>query len=138
MLKFWGRRSAFNVQKAIWMIGEVDLEHEHIDAGGDTGGLDEPAFRKMNPHGRIPVIDDGGLVIWESNSIIRYLAAKYGGERLWDPDPATRSLADRWLDWGLATGQRDFLELFWGYYRTPEQDRDAAYVAERFRRCADN
>lgn len=138
MLRIWGRRSAFNVQKALWTIGELGLDHEHVNAGGDAGGLDEPAFRAMNPHGRIPVIEDDGLVVWESNSIIRYLGAKYGQGRLWDPDPATRSLADRWLDWGLATAQRDFLDLFWGYYRTPEPDRDPAFVAERFKRCADN
>ena len=75
-------------------------------------GLDTPAFRAMNPHGRIPVIDDDGLVIWESNSIIRYLGAEYSNGRLWDPDPAARSLADRWLDRGLATAQRDFFDLF--------------------------
>jgi len=138
MLRIWGRRSAFNVQKAMWTIGELELEHEHVNAGGDVGGLDEPAFRAMNPHGRIPVIEDDGLVVWESNSIIRYLGAKYGHGRLWDPDPAIRSLADRWLDWGLATAQRDFLDLFWGYYRTPEADRDPAFVTERFKRCADN
>ena len=132
MLKIWGRRSAFNVQKTMWAIGELALPHEHRNAGGDSGGLDTPEFRHMNPHGRIPVIDDDGLIVWESNSIIRYLGAKYGAEygegHLWDPDPATRSLADRWLDWGLATAQRDFLDLFWGYYRMPEARRDPVYV----------
>lgn len=138
MLKIWGRRSAFNVQKAMWAIGELKLAHEHINAGGDVGGLDAPAFREMNPHGRIPVIDDGGLVVWESNSIIRYLGARYGQGRMWDPDPAIRSHADRWMDWGLATAQRDFLDLFWGYYRTPEANRDHDFVSERFKRCANN
>lgn len=138
MLRIWGRRSAFNVQKALWAIGELDLDYSHVNAGGDAGGLDEPAYRAMNPHGRIPVIDDDGLIVWESNSIIRYLGAKYGHGRLWNPDPAARSLADRWMDWGLANAQRDFLDLFWGYYRTPEQNRDLDYVAERFKRCADN
>lgn len=138
MLKIWGRRSAFNVQKAMWAIGELELSHEHVNAGGDAGGLDAPEFRRMNPHGRIPVIDDDGLVVWESNTIIRYLGAKYGQGHLWDPDPASRSLADRWLDWGLATAQRDFLDLFWGYYRTPKERRDPSFVAERFKRCADN
>ncbi|MDA1308929.1 MAG: glutathione S-transferase [Proteobacteria bacterium] len=138
MLKVWGRRSAFNVQKAMWAIGELGLQHQHTDAGGNAGGLDAPAFREMNPHGRIPVIDDGGLMVWESNSIIRYLGAKYGVGHLWDADPAERSLADRWMDWGLANAQRDFLDLFWGYYRTPADRRDPDYVAERFKRCARN
>jgi glutathione S-transferase len=138
MLRIWGRRSAFNVQKAMWAIGELELPHEHVNAGGAAGGLDEPWFQEMNPHGRIPVIDDDGLILWESNSIIRYLGAKYGDGKFWNPDPAERSLADRWMDWGLANAQRDFLDLFWGYYRTPEEHRDADYVAQRFKRCARN
>lgn len=138
MLRVWGRRSAFNVQKAMWAIGELDLQHRHIDAGGNAGGLDAPEFRAMNPHGRIPVIDDDGLVVWESNSIIRYLGAKYGVGHLWDADAAARSLADRWMDWGLATAQRDFQDLFWGYFRTPAKRRDPDYVAERFDRCTRN
>ena len=57
MLKIWGRRNSFNVQKVMWLVGELGLAHEHIDAGGAFGGLDTPAFRAMNPHGRVPVID---------------------------------------------------------------------------------
>lgn len=124
MLKVYGRRSAFNVQKVMWAIGELGLEHEHRDRGGAAGGLDDPAFLAMNPHGRVPVIDDGGLIVWESNSIVRYLAARYAPDALGATDPAARSQADRWMDWALATLQRDFMDLFWGYYRTPEAQRD--------------
>ncbi|WP_343717951.1 glutathione S-transferase N-terminal domain-containing protein, partial [Inquilinus sp.] len=70
MLTIWGRRNAFNVQKVMWLVGELGLPHEHIPAGGDFGGLDDPAFRARNPHGRVPVIDDGGMVVWESHSIL--------------------------------------------------------------------
>ena len=76
MLRIWGRRDAFNVQKAMWLIGELGLPHQHTPAGGSAGGLDDPAFRAMNPHGRVPVIDDGGTVVWESHTILRYLAAR--------------------------------------------------------------
>ena len=64
MLKVWGRRSSFNVQKVIWLIGELDLPHQHIDAGGAFGGLDAPAFLAMNPHGRVPVIRDDEATVW--------------------------------------------------------------------------
>ena len=94
MLTIWGRRNAFNVQKVLWLAGELDLPHGHVPAGGDFGGLDDPAFRAMNPHGRVPVIDDGGTVVWESHAILRYLAARDG--RLWPAGPAARSQADRW------------------------------------------
>ncbi len=132
----WGRRSAFNVQKVLWLIDELALPHRHIDAGGSFGGLDDPAFRAMNPHGRVPVIDDGGVVVWESHSILRYLAARYGAGGLWAEDPAERAAAERWMDWTLATLQRDFMDLFWGFYRTPAEQRDRPMIERRTERCA--
>lgn len=134
MLTIWGRRNAFNVQKVMWLVGELGLLHEHIPAGGDFGGLDDPAFRARNPHGRVPVIDDGGTVVWESHAILRYLAARAG--RFWPDDPGTRSLSDRWMDWSLATLQRDFMDLFWGHWRTPEGQRDQALIARKQEACA--
>jgi glutathione S-transferase len=124
MLRVWGRRSAFNVQKVMWLVGELGLEHEHIPLGGDFGGRDAPAFLAMNPHGLVPVIDDGGTVVWESHAILRYLAARYAPERFWPEDPAARSQWDRWLEAGRGL-QEDFLNgVFWGFYRTPEPQRD--------------
>ena len=136
MLTVWGRRNSFNVQKVMWTIGELGLDHAHVDAGGAAGGLDSPAFRAMNPHGRVPVIDDGGVRVWESHAIVRYLCARYGGGRLWCGDPAERSRADRWMDWMLASLQPDFMDLFWGFFRTPAGRRDDALVRERIARCA--
>ena len=97
MLKVWGRRSSFNVQKVMWLIGELELPHEHIDAGGSFGGLDTPAFLAMNPHGRVPVVADGDAVVWESHTILRYLAARHGVGRFWSDDPASAD-AGRGLD----------------------------------------
>ena len=137
MLKVWGRRSSFNLQKVMWLVDELGLAHEHILAGGDHGGLDTPEFRAMNPHGRVPVIDDDGVVVWESHAILRYLAARHGGERFWSPDAATRSQADRWMDWSQTALQLDFLMgVFWGFYRTPERQRDTAAVARSIARCS--
>lgn len=105
MLTVWGRRSSFNVQKVLWLVEELGLRHQHIPAGGSFGGLDTPAFLAINPHGRVPVIDDGGTVVWESHSILRYLAARYGDARWWPEDAAERSTADRWMDWSQTTLQ---------------------------------
>lgn len=137
MLTVWGRRDAFNVQKVMWFIGELGLEHRHVPAGGDHGGLDDPAFRAMNPHGRVPVIDDGGTVVWESHTILRYLAATYGRNTYWSDDAGERSKAERWMDWSGTTLQPDFLTgVFWGFYRTPAEQRDTAAVAQKLARCA--
>lgn len=83
MLKIWGRHNSFNVQKVMWLIGELAIPHEHIPAGGNFGGLDAPEFKAMNPHGRIPVIKDNETVVWESHAILRYLAACYGRPQFW-------------------------------------------------------
>ncbi|SRR5712691_5914442 len=133
-LTIWGRRSSFNVQKVLWTLDELGLPYEHRNAGGSYGGLDTPEFLAMNPHGRVPVVRDGSLVVWESNSIVRYLAASYGGGSLWPMSPAERSFADRWIDWSATALQPNFIKLFWGYYRTPDAQRnrpvlDAALAA---------
>src|SRR5262245_58699366 len=137
MLKVWGRRSSFNVQKVLWLVGELGLAHEHIPAGGDFGRLDEPSFRALNPHGRVPVIEDGDLAVWESHAILRYLAARYDRNGLWSADPAERARVDSWMDWSQSTLQPDFLVgVFWSYYRTPESQRDWPAIRRSLARCA--
>jgi len=131
MLKIWGRANSINVQKVMWTVGELALPHERIDAGGKFGGLDTDAFRAMNPNARVPVISDGGSVVWESHSIVRYLAAKYGSQSLWQADPAERSLSDRWMDWTLADLQPAFIGgVFWSLWRTPEPQRNWAAIRQ--------
>ena len=76
MLKIWGRRNSGNVQKVMWLVGELSLEHEHIPAGGPFGRLSDPEFGALNPNRLIPVMEDGELVVWESHAILRYLAAR--------------------------------------------------------------
>ena len=137
MLKVWGRRSSFNVQKVLWLVGGLGLPHEPIPAGGDFGGLDDPDFLAMNPHGRVPVVVDDGVVVWESHAILRYLAARHGGPAWWPQAPAARAEADGWMDWTQTALQRDFLTgVFWGWYRTPQQQRDTPAIAAALAACA--
>jgi glutathione S-transferase len=137
MLKVWGRRSSFNVQKVLWLVGELGLAHEHIPAGGSFGRRDEPAFRAMNPHGWVPVLDDGDTKLWESQTILRYLAARYGHGGFWSEDPAERGRIEGWMDWSQTALQPDFLNgVFWGYYRTPEAERDWPAIEKSLARCA--
>jgi glutathione S-transferase len=137
MLTVYGRKSSFNVQKVMWLVGELGLSHRPVEVGGAFGGLDAPAFRAMNPHGRVPVIVDGEATVWESHAILRYLAARYGQGRFWSEDAAERSQWERWMDWAHTTLQPDFLAgVFWGFYRTPAAQRDMRAVEEKIRRCA--
>ena len=137
MLKIWGRRNSSNVQKVLWLADELGLAYQHIPAGGDFGGLDEPSFRAVNPHGRVPVLQDGDVAIWESHTILRYLASCYGDGSLWPADPAAKAQIDEWMDWTQATFQPDFLNgIFWGYYRTPEPQRKLHKIQDSIARCS--
>jgi len=132
MITLYGRKTAFNVQKVAWLLRELDPPHRHIEVGGEFGGLDEPDFRAMNPHGKIPVLDDDGTILWESQAILRYLAARYGAPGFWSDDAIQRARVDQWMDWSQTTFSRDFLiGVFWGWYRTPPdlQDTDAIEAA---------
>lgn len=136
-MKVWGRRSSFNVQKVMWLVDELGLDHQHVSAGGDFGGLDHPSFLALNPHGRIPVIDDGGVVVWETHAVLRYLAAQYGRADWWPANPAARAETDGWMDWCQTTLQRDFLTgVFWGFFRTPDPQRDWPSIRQAVAACA--
>ncbi|UGX86375.1 glutathione S-transferase family protein [Phyllobacterium meliloti] len=136
MLKVWGRRNSFNVQKVLWLVGELGLPHEHIPAGGSFGQLDSPEFRAMNPHGRVPVIEDAGQIVWESHAILRYLAARFGENLLWSGDAGQRADWDHWMDWSQTSLQPAFLtDVFWGFYRTPEKQRDWSIIKRGIALC---
>ena len=128
MLELWGRKNAYNVLKVLWTLDELGLDYRHYEVGSVAGDLETPGFLALNPHARIPVIRDGDSLVWESNTITRYLAAKFGADSLWRRDAAERARAECWMDWELCKLQPDFIELFWGYYRTPAGQRDEARI----------
>src|SRR5262249_24096908 len=99
MIKIWGRNTPVNVQKVMWAVGELKLAHERIDVGGAFGKNREPAYLAMNPNGLVPTLEEDGFVLWESNSIVRYLAAKYGAGTLEPADLRARARASSWMDW---------------------------------------
>ena len=130
MLVVWGRKNSINVQKAMWTVGELGLAHERMDVGGPFGGLDTADYGALNPNRLVPTIVDGdGTAIWESHSIVRYLAARYGSGHLWPEDPAARARADRWLDWMQTTLLPNLAPVFIGLIRTPAEKRDMARIA---------
>lgn len=124
MIKVWGRTDSSNVQKVLWCCDELGVPFERVDIGGRFGGNDEPAYRALNPNGLIPTIEDGGFVLWESNSIARYLVDKYGPGQLLPATPEARAHAGRWMDWQLSTITPAMVPLYWGLVRTPEEKRD--------------
>ena len=124
MIRIWGRKNSINVQKVMWAVGEVGVKYERIDAGGAFGKTKDPDYIKMNPNSLVPVLQDGDLTMWESNAIVRYLAARYGDDQMWPKDPAARALCDMWMDWMTTTINPAIFPTFWGLIRTPPEQRD--------------
>src|SRR5215475_14185009 len=130
MLRIWGRNNSINVQKVMWAVGELGLAHERIDVGGAFGKNKEPPYLAMNPNGLVPTLEeDDGFLLWESNSVVRYLASKHGAGKLEPADPKTRALASQWMDWQLTVVGPAIGGAFWGLIRTPPEKRDQAAIA---------
>ena len=137
MLKLWGRNNSVNVQKAIWCLEELKVPYERVDAGMQYGVVNTPEFRKMNPNGLVPVIEDAGAVIWESNAVVRYLGAKYGKGTLWAEDPAERAQSDKWMDWCATVYWPPMREVFWGLVRTPPEKRNLELIETSRKKAAE-
>ena len=135
MLKIWGRVNSTNVKKVTWVVGELGIAHERIDAGGKFGVVGEADYKAMNPNGKVPTIEDDGFVLWESNAIVRYLAAKHGAGGLWPTDPAARGLADRWMDWSSTSFAGPFGQVFLPLVRMPPEKRDPVAIAAAAAEC---
>src|SRR5256886_12149417 len=128
MIKIWGRNTSVNVQKVMWAVGELGLPHERIDVGGSFGKNNEPAYLAMNPNGLVPTLEEDGFVLWESNAIVRYLAAKYGAGTLEPSETRARARANSWMDWQLTVAHPPLTPVFWGLVRTPPEQRDHAAI----------
>ena len=131
MLTIHGRATSVNVQAVMWAVGELGLEHRRIDVGGAFGGTDEPAFLAKNPMGLVPVLEDGTVTLFESQAILRYLAAKHGAEHLWPDDPGARAPVDQWMEWAKTSVSPVIThKIFWQFVRTTAAERDHQRIAE--------
>ena len=158
MLKIWGRMSSINVKKVVWTAQELGLDFQRTEAGGLFGVVKTPEYMQLNPNSLVPMIEDDDYVLWESNVIVRYLAAKYdtptlaasraalppeGGRLAWGgparrPSPGQmyptelrqRFDAERWMDWQQTTLNPVSRPGFWQLVRTPPEQRNAAVIAE--------
>jgi glutathione S-transferase len=139
MIKIWGRNTSSNVQKAMWAIGELGLAHERFDIGGAFGMNKEPKYLAMNPNGLVPTLEEeDGFLLWESNSIVRYLASQHDRTCVLEPkDAHQRALASQWMDWQLSVVGPAITPAFWGLIRTPEDKRDMAAIAASQKRTTE-
>ena len=130
MLKVHGRKTSVNVQKVMWVVGELGLPHTRTDVGGAFGGLDTPEYGAMNPNRLVPVIDDGGFILWESAAIVRYLSERYGRGTLAPEGHHAYARADQWMEWaGTTLMQPIIATCFLQLIRVQAAVRDTKAVA---------
>ena len=133
MIKVWGRLTASNVQKVMWCIDELGVAHEHIHIPFGRA-KEDPAYLAINPNGRVPTIEEDGFILWESNSCVRYIAARFGAGSLWPTDPRVRADAERWMEWQLTTLSEPTDTIFIGLVVKQREQRDMAAIAAATKR----
>ena len=117
-----GRADSANVQKVIWCCAELGIAYEREDIGGKFGGNHEPDYLALNPNGLVPTMVQDDFALWESNTIIRYLASR--NRRLIPEDLRARAEVERWMDWQLTMVAPPHVPLFVGLVRTLPEERD--------------
>ena len=132
MLRIWGRNSSSNVMKVLWLCEELGIPFERIDAGGAFGRTHEPEYLAKNPNALVPTIEEeDGFVLWESNSILRYLArSRAAGSPIYPADARAAADCERWMDWQLSALNPPMTTLFFTFVRTAEPDRDLALASK--------
>jgi len=115
MLHLWGRMSSINVRKVVWAAQELGLEFQRTEAGGQFGVVMTPEYIALNPNSLVPLMEDDGFTLWESNVIVRYLCAKHSTGNLYPASFNGRFDAERWMDWQQTTlnpaGREAFIQL---------------------------
>ncbi|EHD21969.1 MULTISPECIES: glutathione S-transferase family protein [Brenneria] len=134
MLTIWGRENSTNVKKVRWCAAELALSYQHIPAGGQFGRNQDADYLVLNPNGLIPCLQDDDLVLWESNTIVRYLAAQYGQDSLYLANAGARASAEKWMDW-TTTLAVSFGAVFINLVRVAPEKRDMALVNKSMAEC---
>jgi glutathione S-transferase len=130
MVKILGRGTSGNVQKVVWLMEELGQPYTREDYGRQFNNTQTEAYLNLNPSGKVPTLVDGDVVVWESNTILRYLCSKSaGGAKLYPVDPAARSLIERWMDWQLASLNGPYLGVF-KEAKKKEEERAASFAAD--------
>ncbi len=130
VLHIWGRMSSINVKKVVWAAQELGLDFQRTEAGGVHGVVKTPEYMQLNANSLVPVIEDDGFVLWESNVIVRYLSAKHSMGQMYPSDLQQRFEAERWMDWQQTTFNPASRPVFWQLIRTPPEQRNAKAIAD--------
>ncbi len=135
MRTLYGRITSINVQKAVWALGELGLEFDWIDKDGTVGSINTAEYRELNPAAQIPTINDDGILLRQSNAIVRYLSHTYSDGKLIPDDPQSYAEAERWMEWQATDCWSCMRPVFWGLIRTKPEDRNMAEINKNIESC---
>lgn len=130
MIKILGKRSSINVRKVLWTCEEAGIAYQQEDYGSGFQSIETPAFRALNPNSLVPVLLDGDFVLWESNSICRYLARKAGREDLLPTAPQAAAEVERWMDWQATEFNTAWRYAFMGLVRKDPRFQEPTAIKE--------
>lgn len=134
MLRILGKATSINVRKVLWTCAELAIPFEQENWGAGFKSTADPDFLALNPNAMVPVIQDGDFTLWESNAIIRYLAASYGGEAPYPLPARARARVDQWMDWQASDLNRSWIFAFLSLVRHLPSHQNAQALAAG---CAD-
>ncbi|WP_110968814.1 glutathione S-transferase family protein [Pseudomonas huaxiensis] len=130
MVRILGRASSINVRKVLWTCAEIGIPFEREDWGNGFKPVNTPEFLALNPNAMVPVIQDGDFTLWESNTIIRYLATRYGEAALYPAEARARAGVDQWIDWQASDLNRSWSYAFMSLVRqSPSHQAPEALAA---------
>ncbi len=138
MLRILGKASSINVRKVLWTCAELQLPFEREDWGSGFKTTHTPEFLALNPCAMVPVIQDGDFTLWESNTIIRYLVARYGGTQLYPTEPKARARVDQWIDWQASELNRSWSYPLMSLVRKSPEYQDSAALAVGIEQWSNN
>lgn len=138
MLRILGKASSINVRKVLWTCAELQLPFEREDWGSGFKTTNTPEFLALNPCAMVPVIQDGDFTLWESNTIIRYLVARYGGTQLYPTEPKARARVDQWIDWQASELNRSWSYPLMSLVRKSPEYQDSAALAVGIEQWSNN
>jgi glutathione S-transferase len=135
VLRVLGRLSSINVRKVMWTAAVLGLPVQREDWGAGFRSPMQPEFLALNPNGMVPVLIDGAMALWESNTICRYLAARQGDTRLLPSGPRERALVEQWMDWQAGELNNAWRTAFMALHRSVPTPHEAVQQgAERWNR----
>lgn len=113
--------------RSLWALEELGVQYDHNPT--PPADAKSAAHLKLNPNGHVPVLEDDGVVLWESMAINLYLAEKYGKNKLWPAEPAAHAEIFKWSFWAMTEVEPHLITILRNRVLNPPEQRDEKAAA---------